>query len=212
MAITCGCPVGAALGDITILGCPEDFGQIQKGAFQRTFLTAGTKNAIADPKLLASWTPLLAAADSTKVVPTPYINEPETEPGAAKTYGGGDNTTLGGVSEVIGAEPTKFTGKFLSMAQKTVKEIKDIRCENIGVWLFDEFGRIGCIVDDIDTPTEYYPVPIAFKTLFVGDKNFGGFDNPDDNMLQWEWNANYSDNFVIVQPTDFNPLTDLVAP
>lgn len=209
MAITCGCPLDAALGDITINECSEDFGQIQKGALQRNFLSTGVQNSIADPTLLASWTALLTAADSSKVVPTPYINEPETEPGAAKTYGGGDNTTLGGVSEVIGAETTKFTGKIVAKSQQTIADMKAMQCENVGIWLFDEFGQIGCIVDDVDTPTKYYPIPIAYKSLFVGDKSFGGFDNPDYNMLQWEWNANYSDKFVIVKPTDFNPLTDL---
>lgn len=211
MSLFCQCPRGAALEDITIDDCPSDLGQIQKVAFQRVFSTGTTKNTIANPLLLASWTPLLAAADGTKVVPTPYMNAPESEPGAQRSYGGG-NETLGGVEINIGREATSFTAKFLSIAQKTITQLKEYQCENTGVWLFDEFGNIGCIVDDPETPTTYYPVPIVVKSLFVGDKKFGGLENPDDNMISWKLAPNWSNNFVIVSPTDFNPLTDLATP
>jgi hypothetical protein len=44
----------------------------------------------------------------------------------------------------------------------------------------------------------------------VGDKNLGGFDAPDGNAISWSFPPNWSDNLVIVTPSDFNPLTDLV--
>ena len=213
MSLLCNCPVGAELVDIPISDCPDSLGQVQKVVFQRIFSTGSTKNAFvaatADPKLKASWTPLLAAADGTKVVQSPYIQAPTTEPGAARTYGGG-NETLGGVELIIGREATSFTGNILRSAQKAIKAMKSYMCENVGVYLVDEFGRIACLVDDVTTPTKYFPIPI--QGLFVGDKSLGGLEAPDMNVVSWKFFPNWSDNLVILTPTDFNALTDLATP
>lgn len=209
--ITCKCPANAALTTIPASGCPESFGQIQKVAFQRISKDDGTKNAFTSQAAigaLASWTALLSAADSTKVVVSPYIQAPTTEAGAARTFGGG-NETLGGVEQVIGREPTSFTGVIRSVAQTVIKAMKDLQCEavndNLGVFLFDENGNI-CAVKG-ETAGTYYPIPI--RALFIGDKSFGGLEEPDSNAIQWSFLPNYSDDLAIVAPTDFNPLTDL---
>ena len=209
--ITCQCPQSAALQTIPASGCPESFGQIQKVAFQRLSKDDGTKNAFTSDAaigLKASWTALMAAADSTKVVISPYIQAPTTEAGAARTFGGG-NETLGGVETIIGREPTAFTGVMRSVAQAVIKAMKSLQCEaindNLGVYLFDENGNI-CAVKGATDGT-YYPIPI--RSLFVGDKSFGGLEEPDSNAIQWSFLPNYSDDLTIVSPTDFNPLTDL---
>lgn len=211
--ITCKCPANAALTTIPAQGCAESFGQIQKVAFQRLQSAAGTKNSFtssADIKLKASWTALMSAADGTKVVVSPYIQAPATEAGAARTFGGG-NETLGGVEMIIGREPTSFTGAMRAVAQSVIKAMKDLQCEsitdNLGVYLFDENGNI-CALQDQTTPTTFYPIPI--RGLFIGDKTFGGLEAPDSNAIQWSFLPNYSDDLAIVTPTDFNPLTDLV--
>jgi len=209
MTLLCNCPLDAALNDIPLSECLEDLGQVQKAVLQRVFSTGGTKNTIADPTAQADWTPLLAAADGTKVVQTPYLNEPVTEPGAARTYGGG-NATLGGIEIAIGREPTSFNASILRSPQNTIAALKNLQCENVGVYLIDEHGRIGCLADDIDTPTTYYPIPVS--GLFVGDKNLGGLETPDMNAIMWKFFPNWSDKFVVVTPTDFNALTDLVTP
>ena len=75
----CKCPAGAALPDVPAIMCPESFGQVQKVAFQRLTKDDGSKNSFTSEKAitaLASWTPLLSAADSTKVVVSPYIQAP----------------------------------------------------------------------------------------------------------------------------------------
>lgn len=210
--INCQCPANSALTTIPAQGCAESFGQIQKVAFQR-LTTAGAKNSFtssADIKLKASWTALMAASDNTKVVISPYIQAPTVEAGAARTFGGG-NETLGGVEMVIGREPTPFTGVIRAVSQSIIKAIKELQCEaiadNLGVFLFDENGNI-CALQDQTTATTFYPIPI--RALFVGDKSFGGLEAPDNNAIQWSFLPNYSDDLAIVKPTDFNPLTDLV--
>lgn len=207
----CKCPAGTALPDIPVSNCPESFGQIQKVAFQRLYKSTGEKNSFktdAGIEKKASWTPLLSADDDTKIVISPYIQAPTAEAGAARTFGGG-NETLGGVEEIVGREPTPFTGVMRKLPQKIIKALKELQCEswgdNLGVYLFDENGAIGAIQD----ATTHYPIPI--RSLFIGDKTLGGYEAPDSNNIQWAFLPNWSDDLAIIVPQDFNPLTDLKA-
>lgn len=200
--------------DIPVSNCPESFGQIQKVAFQRLYKSIGEKNSFktdAGIEKKASWTSLLSADDDTKIVISPYIQAPTAEAGAARTFGGG-NETLGGVEEIVGREPTPFTGVMRKLPQKIIKALKELQCEswgdNLGVYLFDENGAIGAI-QDAKTATTHYPIPI--RSLFIGDKTLGGYEAPDSNNIQWAFLPNWSDDLAIIVPEDFNPLTDLKA-
>ena len=213
MSLICQCPAASAITTIPAVTCGENFGQIQKVAFQRLQKADGTKNSFtssASILLKASWTALMTAADGSKVVVSPYIEAPTSEPGAARTFGGG-NETLGGVEEVLGAEPTAFSAVLRRMPQSVIKVMKELMCEanagNLGVYLFNENGQIECLQDPT-TATTYYPIPI--RSLFISDKGHGGLENPDSNNISWQFAPNYSDNLKIVTPTDFNPLTDLI--
>lgn len=208
----CKCPASTALADIPAVTCTESFGQIQKVAFQRIYSSGTTKNSFTTAAAIdkkASWTALTSAADSTKIVLSPYIQAPTSEPGAARTFGGG-NETLGGVEEVIGREPTTFSAVLRRIPQNVIKALKELQCEswadNLGVYLFDDNGNIEALQDEA-TPTTYYPIPI--RALFIGDKNHGGLEEPDSNAISWSFLPNYSDNLAIIPPDDFNPLTDL---
>lgn len=203
MGLNCGCPAGAHLEDLTIPDCKESLGQIQKVLIQRVYKTAGTLNTIADPETKASWTALLSAADGTKVIVSPYIQGPTTEPGAARTWGSG-NEVLGGVPKVIGREPTGFLGNIYEEAQSVIKVLKSYQCENIAVYLIDEYGNIGCL-EAGSNACKGIPV----QGFFVGDKNLGGLEAVDGNAISWNFMPNWSDDLVIIKPEDFNPLTDL---
>ena len=208
----CKCPAATALTSIPAVTCTESFGQIQKVAFQRIYSSGTTKNSFTTSAAIdkkASWTALLSANDSTKVVVSPYIQAPTSEAGAARTFGGG-NETLGGVEEIIGREPTSFSAVLRRIPQNVIKALKELQCEswadNLGVYLFDDNGNIEAIQDETVTTT-YYPIPI--RSLFIGDKTHGGLEEPDSNAISWTFLPNYSDNLKIVAPDDFNPLTDL---
>ena len=88
--------------------------------------------------------------------------------------------------------------------------MKELQCEaaagNLGVFLFDENGKIEAIKGK--TTGDYLPIPI--RALFIGSKIHGNFDAKDSNAISWQYPDNYSDDLAIVVPTDFNPLTDLV--
>ena len=213
MSLICQCPAAAAITTIPNVACPENFGQIQKVAFQRLVKADGTKNSFTSTAaiiLKASWTALLAAADGSKIVVSPYINAPADSGGDARMTSGG-NDDLGGIPEVLGGEPVQFTGSLRSVPQSVIKAMKPLMCEanagNLGVYLFDENGKIEAL-QDATTATTYYPIPI--RALFIGSKIHGNFDAKDSNVISWYYPDNYSDQLAIVTPTDFNPLTDLV--
>lgn len=209
MGLNCGCPAGAHIADLEIAECKESMGQIQKVAFQRIYRTYGSKNSVTDPTKKASFSKLFSAADGSKMTVSPYIQGPTTEPGAARTFGGG-NQTLGGIEIIIGREPTMFSATIYQESQKTIARLKQYMCEEIGVWLIDENGNIGCLVDDQDKPMTYFPIPIG--KLFIGDKKLGGLEEPDSNAVEWSFYPNWSDMFYIIkrETLDFNPLTDWV--
>ena len=213
MSLVCQCPAASALTTIPNVACSENFGQIQKVAFQRLRKADGTRNSFTNSAsilLKASWTALLAAADGSKVVVSPYINAPADSGGDARMSSGG-NDDLGGIAEVLGGNPVQFDGQLRSIPQSVIKVMKELQCEanagNLGVFLFDENGNIQALRDPT-TATTYYPIPI--RALFIGSLIHGNFDAKDSNAISWQYPDNYSDDLVIVKPSDFNPLTDLV--
>ena len=209
MGLNCGCPAGAHLADLQIADCKESLGQIQKVIIQRRFSSAGVLNKIAatDIKSKTAMAALAAAADGTKIIISPYIQNPTTTPGEARTFGGG-NQTLGGIEIVIGREPTTFTGVIYQEAQSVIKTLKTYSCEKIGVFLIDENGNIGAI-DETGDGANYAPIPV--DKFFVGDKNLGGYEEPDSNTISWSFYPNWSDNLVLIKADtlDYNPLTEL---
>ena len=215
----CACPAATALTTIPAASCAESFGQIQKVAFMRLKKADGTVNSFVDGSTTginkkAAWTAKMALSDGGKVVISPYIQAPTNEAGEARTFGGG-NDTLGGIEIVIGRNPSTFTGVMRAVPQSIIKVMKELQCEaqsdNLGVILFDENGNIEAIkkvTSGTPDTVEYMPIPI--RSLFIGDKSHGGLEAPDNNAIQWSFLPNYSDDLAIVQPDDFNPLTDLV--
>lgn len=214
MSLICQCPAAAAIPTIPNVTCPENFGQIQKVAFQRLRKADGTPNRFdnkASILLKASWTAQLTASDGGKIVISPYINSPADSGGDARMTSGG-NDDLGGLAQVLGGNPVQFDGQIRSVPQSVIKAMKALECEanvgNLGVFLFDENGKIEAI-KDTDSTDSYRPIPI--RGLFIGSKIHGNFDAKDSNAISWQYPDNYSDDLAIVAPTDFNPLTDLIA-
>ena len=215
MSLICTCPAATALTTIPKVTCPENFGQIQKVAFQRLRQSDGTLNGFEEGtgntpiEVLANWTTFKAATDSTKIVISPFINAP-TDSGGDARYTSGGNDDLGGIPSVLGGNPVQFEGQLRAVPQGIIKIMKELQCEaeagNLGVYLFDEHGNIQAIHDD---PDYYYPIPI--RALFIGSLIHGNFDAKDYNVISWQYADNYSvqdDGLAIVRP-GFNPLTDL---
>lgn len=211
MGLLTTCPFGAAMASLLSEACGIDIGQVQKIIFQRQFSAPGVRNSmtVAQAALLTNWSTRLSAADSTKVQVSPFINAPDTEPGAPIKFGGG-NDTRNGIQIITGIDPTLFTARFLREQFKVIKALKQLFGEELGVYYIDQHNRIVCDSNDSASPTNVYPIPI--EQYFVGDRDFGGFAEPDANSLEWYHRPNWSDDLTVITPSDFSPLTGLVNP
>lgn len=184
----------------------QNLGEIHRAAFQRIFSTGSTKNSFSTSTglLKANWDTKIAADDGTKITLSPLLyGDPKMTAGEPRE----DDVMLGGIAEIIGSNPTAFAAQIKKEHQKWIKRMKTYATENIGVWLFDEHGQVGCLVDDQDTPTTWYPIPI--RGFFVSDVETGNYATLQKNNIQWKFLPNWSDEMVTFLPTDFNPVTDL---
>lgn len=211
-ALLCGCPLGASLTEIPSVTCPESMGQIQKLWFQRK-KDGSTVNKIDitvanEHTLNTTYSTFKAASDNTKLVVSPFVSNPETEAGAKREFGGG-NQTIDGVPIILGREGTVFTAQIYQERQDVIAALKLLECEDIMVYMIDENGDIWGHGDDLDSPTEFRGFYINKNTFFVGDKNIGGLEEPDSNEISFALSANWSDNALRVTPADFDALYDL---
>lgn len=203
----CNCPAPTSLTEIIAEVCGVDLKQIQRLAFQRVgdgFDTGATPAT--DILSLSAWQDKMTATDDTKIVVTPLIGaDPTIEAGEPITTGGGDNSTLNGVEEVEGVNPSSFSCMFKSLSSKVEKALKALICErNLVVYLFLQGGRMAVVEITADTSYEGFPI----QSIFVSDRNNSGFGTRDTVSLSFELSSGWSDDLVILKPT-FNPLTDL---
>lgn len=210
MALCTGCTIETEIPDLVASDNKEDWGQIQKLIIQRR-TSAGVTNWIVvatdNPELQATWTALFAAADSTKIQITPIIHAPATTPGGQLEFGGG-NDTPNGIPEVVGVDPTTFEANFNRLMQKSIKSLKNFDCEDITIMMVNHCGHIIADSDDSAAHTQIKGFPVF--SWFVGDKNIGGLGTPDNNAFNFKLKGNWSDNAVVIKPTDFNAVEDLV--
>lgn len=204
----CNCPAPTALTEIPNSDCPFDLGQIQKIGFQRVGFQFDDGAVVpTSPSVLADWTALKSAVDSTKVVFTPLIgSDPLIVPGEAITEGGGDNTTLNGVELVTGTNPSKFTAKFRSLTPEQESALKLLICEKqLVVYLVTDANKI--VVKKISADVKE---GISIQSFFLGDRNNEGFGKNDTHSMMFSLPAGWSEDIEIITPeAGFNPLTDL---
>lgn len=204
MITSCQCPPGATLPDIPESNCPVSMGQIQKLIFMRKS-AAAVFTAAKDAEKLATWTPLLTSSDATKVVVTPYVENPELNAGDPLTTGGG-NASLNGAEKVIGSGPGTFTGVFNEIGQKVAAAIKQLRCEDLSVAFITADGRIW--LRELSTDSFGF-TPMVYRTFHVGDLTGGKLDELSSNSIQFSLPAGYSDSLTPIVP-EFDALTELV--
>lgn len=211
MLTNCPCPPAAALTPIPGVNCADSFGQLQKVAFQRIKDAAGVFNEFVTPapiEVLASWVTRISAANGTRIVLSPYIEAPNTEPGEPIAFGSG-NEVPDGIPYNVGVNPTPFTGVIRRVPQSVIKAMKDLECEaaggNLGVFMFDNRGQIKALKGA--TANSYRPIPI--RSLFISDLALGGLEGVDANNITWSFLPGWSLDTVNVV-ANFNPITDLV--
>lgn len=211
MSLYTGCTSAASLTAIPALDCSVSLAQVQRLIFQRV-TTSGSRNEITDtpddPAVLATWTALKAAVDSTKVVVTPILGNPVTDEAGFREFGGG-NETPDGIPIRLDANPTPFSCRlYAATAQQDIAAaIEALAGESLQVYMVDSTGRIAGETDDVGTPTLLRGFKI--RSLAVSDLILGGFDGVDYNVIQFELLPGWSRTLRIVEPSDFDALTEL---
>lgn len=198
------CPLPAAIADLTPVTCQEHFGQITKIVFQRIGTPFPDEGGVGGIGLLASWTPLKIAADSTKVQVAPFqenfvipISEPIEE-------GGDDNSTTFGVSVILGNGQIKAEGGYRGIGATSLLELKQFVSESavygqLGVYLINEHGKI--IANNL-TGTEFSPFPVS--GYYISSIGSEGFNTHNKVKFSFNMRANWSDKFKIITPADFD--------
>lgn len=202
----CNCPKSTALTDIPSKDCGVNLKQIQRVAFQRGGYPFGTNAATPNSILeLADWQALMTAADSSKIVVTPLIGgNPVITPGDAITNGGGDNSTLNGVEEVEGVNPSAFTCEFKEISSAIEKAMKAIMCEqDLVVYLILQGGKIAAVQIDADNFDGF-----SIQSPFVSDRGNQGYATKDMHTMSFSLPSGWSEDLVILTP-NFNPLTEI---
>ena len=203
--LNCACPLPNAIGDITKQDCPENFGQIQKIIFQRAgFIFDGTAGK--DITLLADWQALKVAADDTKAAITPFVYSPTITAGDSITNGGGDNSTLNGVSELVGVNASNFAGIFKGLNSTSISELVAYACENNLVAYFCNKNQDIICAETVLGSGEYTGIDI--QELFIGDKTNNGLATKDENAIAFAIPDGWSKTVKVVKPA-FNPLSAL---
>jgi hypothetical protein len=193
------------LGNITTQACPENFGQIQKIIFQRAgFTFDGTAGK--DITLLADWQALKTASDDTKAQITPFVYSPVITAGDSITNGGGDNSTLNGVSELVGVNASNFSALFKGLNSASISELVAYACENNLVAYFCNKAQDIICAETVLGSAVY--TGISIQELFVGDKTNNGLATKDENAITFAIPDGWSKTVKVIKPV-FNPLSAL---
>ena len=209
----CNCPLDGVLESIPSADCPFNIKQIQKLAF--VVFNNGNFDGTAgnDITLKADWDTRLTAVDSTKQVITPFVGGDITiTAGEPITNGGGDNSTLGGITEVNGFNPSSFTARWDSLTPAQEEAFKKLNCYDkigLGVIFINQDGDL--FVEEL-AANSYRNMKI--ETYAFGDKNNQGFGTKDFNTMTFQLQEGWSENLARIDASslDFDALTDLVNP
>ena len=203
----CTCPNTAALTAMVASDCEINLKQIQKAVFVK----AGNSFTVAteDPTTAAVWATRLAAVDNTKAVATPLIEgDAVIEAGEPTTEGGGDNSTLNGVEDVVGADPASFSGKFKGISPAQEKVMKSWTCNKSLVVYFVNQDNLIIARDVVGDGTVIDGFPI--QSFFITDRNNTGFNSRDTNTIQFSLKSGWSEDISLITPeAGFSPLVDL---
>lgn len=201
--LTANCPLASALTAVPETTCPVDFGQIAKIAFQKRQTTSSfTTTTI---KLLATWTPLLAASDASKVVISPLLSNlivPKTE---ILKEGGNDNTTYKGMPKVNGLAPAEVTALLQSISDATKQALQalfpfsQIMPGYTELWAY-------FLTSDNKVISKSDGSGIDVFSVAVSDLGSEGFAKKNEADLKFFLEGGWSDGVVLTAMTDIKTL------
>lgn len=198
------CPPPTALTTIPAQACPEIWDQWVRFAFQRK--QASPSFTAATIKVAATWTPLLTAADSTKIVLTPLMAGIVIPPGEILKEGGNDNSTINGIPRVTGLGFVPITATPQSLQAAVRSAIQALGAESAlspgftNIWMYG-INRFGQIIANADgSGFDAY-------NIMIGDSGTEGFAKLNTNNFGFDMAGGWSKTATLYTPTaPFNPL------
>jgi hypothetical protein len=205
------CPLDDLMVDIPNTTCPENIKQIQRYIFARK--SAGIIWDLVDPALNlpasivgnvvevnTGWNVLVAAADLTHIVRTPLIGGSSgITPGATRTEGGGDNTTLNGKKLNNGKDPADAVASFRSLTGDQIAAFEKLECiaeaGDLEVYLINQSDKL------IGRKNGNKFTGFSVEYFEFGGLTNTGLDNKDVNVMAFQLKAEWAQYKHFVTPT-----------
>jgi hypothetical protein len=156
----------------------------------------------------ATWTPLLAASNDTKIIISPYVSNFVIPRGEVLKEGGNDNTTLNGIPRLNGLSAVSCTGELQDIESAVAEALRALASESAimagltNLWMY-MFNRFGQIITDIDS-TNCPGIPVY--NVCAGDTGTEGLNKSNINNLTFDLAPGWSRKVKMFTPS-FNPLT-----
>lgn len=202
------CPAPTALANIPATTCPVRWDQVQKLFIRRI----GSAAALTTSSILlsATITPLLSAADSTKLLITPYIGNLVFPPSEILAEGGNDNTTLNGIRQFRGLGFVTVTGLIRNISAAAAAKIRALTPESAlqpGETNLEFFGvnKDGKVIGQNPASTTVKGFPLY--NLALSDVSSEGFAKDNVYNLSFDLAPGWSEYHAMYTPTDYNALT-----
>ena len=202
------CPAPTAIASIPNDSCPIRWEQVQKLLLRR--ITGAEALTTATVLLSATITPLLSAADATKIVVSPFLSNVVFPPNEILKEGGNDNTTLNGVPQLRGLGFTNVTFQLKNASAAVAAALAAITAEtavqpgqtNIEALLVNKDGKV-IAKNPASTTVVGFPI-YNFVLTDVSSEGFGR-----DNVYNGSFDLapGWSDKHAMYTPTDWNALT-----
>lgn len=201
------CPPPTALASVPDQTCPERFDQIVKFFFQRkqTSPSFTTTTVL----LEATWTPLLVATDSTKIVKTPLVPNVVIPTGEVLKEGGNDNTTINGIPRLTGRGFVGATMQLQDVEAPVRAALRALAAEsalqpgftNLQMYMVNRFGQL--IYNKSGSNVFGFDV----YNLMVGDVGTEGLNKSNIANMSFDLAPGWSDSAAIISVPAFNLLT-----
>jgi hypothetical protein len=189
------CPPDELLTDIPDSECAFRFDQLQRFFFQR--IQAVSSFTATTIKAVATWTPLLAETDDTKIVKTPRMPNVVIPPGEILKEGGNDNTTLDGVPRLNGRGFAPVTLDAQNWTPAQLNALRKLANESVGdtnIWMY-MVNRFGQVISNSDGSG------IPVYNIMAGDPGTEGFNKDNIARVSFDLPPGWADD-LIVQATN----------
>lgn len=203
------CPVPTALAAAPNPACPVKWDQIVKMLIRRT--TGATTVTTATILLTATVSPLLSAADNTKLLVSPYLLDMKFPNNDPLKEGGNDNTTIGGVPRLLGLPFGGVKDAFMeNIAPSSAQAMRALASEsggtagvtNLEAFFVTKDGKLICV-----TASGTLCVGIPIYNFCVNDVSSEGFSRPNRYYVSFDMAPMWSQFTNILTPADYNALT-----